>query len=120
MTTHPLPDLPIDRLRAELGGRLVLPGEDGYDDARQSWNRAVDQRPAAVVQAASVADVQAVVRHARAAGLRVAPQATGHGSESLTALDGAILLKTTALDGVAIDAAARTATIGAGATAGAL
>jgi FAD/FMN-containing dehydrogenase len=120
MTTHPLPDLPIDRLRAELGDRLVLPGEDGYDEARQGWNRAVDQRPAAVVRATSVADVRAVVRHARAAGLRVAPQATGHGSESLAALHGAILLKTAGLDAVAIDPVGRTATIGAGATAGAV
>jgi hypothetical protein len=105
-----------------LDGRLVLPSDDGYDDARQGWNLAIDQHPAAVAEAASVADVQAVVRHARAAGLRVAPQATGHGAEALAldALRGAILLKTAALDAIAIDPAARTATVGAGVTAGAL
>jgi FAD/FMN-containing dehydrogenase len=113
MTTR-LPDLPT--------GRLVLPGDDGYDDARRSWNLAVDQHPAAVAEVASVADVQAVVRHARAADLRVAPQATGHGSEalSLDALRGAILLRTAGLDEIAIDPGARTATAGAGATAGAV
>lgn len=113
MTTQ-LPDLPT--------GRLVLPGDDGYDDARRGWNLAVDQHPAAVAEVASVADVQAVVRHARAAGLRVAPQATGHGSESLSldALRRAILLKTAALDAITVDPAARTATVGAGVTAGAV
>jgi hypothetical protein len=103
-------------------GRLVLPSDDGYDDVRRGWNLAVDQRPAAVAEAASAADVQAVVRHARAAGLRVAPQATGHGAEalSLDALRGAILVKTAGLDAIAVDPAARTATVGAGVTAGAL
>jgi FAD/FMN-containing dehydrogenase len=105
-----------------LHGRLVSPGEDGYDDARQGFNLAVDQQPAAVAEAASVADVQAVVRHALATDVRVAPQATGHGSEALAldALRGAILLKTAGLDTIAVDPAARTATIGAGVTAGAL
>jgi FAD/FMN-containing dehydrogenase len=112
----------MTQILPDLDGRVALPGDAGYDDARQGWNLAVDQRPAAVAHAASVADVQAVVRHARAAGLRVAPQATGHGAEALDldALGGAILLKTAALDAIAIDPAARTATVGAGVTAAAL
>jgi hypothetical protein len=120
MTTHPLPELPDDRLRAALDGRLLRPGDDGYDHARQPWNTAMDQRPAAVVEAATIADVQAVVRHARAAGLRVAPQGTGHGSEALADLDGAILLRTAALDTITIDAGRRIAHVGAGARAGAV
>jgi FAD/FMN-containing dehydrogenase len=109
MTTDLLPD-------------LVRPGDPGWDAARRGWNTSVDQRPAAVAQATSVADVQAAMRHARAAGLRVAPQATGHGSESLDldALRGALLLRTEGLDAVAVDPVARTATVGAGVTAGAL
>ncbi|MES1193657.1 MAG: FAD-binding protein, partial [Solirubrobacterales bacterium] len=105
-----------------LHGRLVSPDDDGYDEARQGFNLAVDQQPAAVAEAASVADVQAVVRHALTTDVRVAPQATGHGSEALAldALRGAILLKTAGLDTIAVDPAARTATIGAGVTAGAL
>ena len=116
MTTH----LPIDLLRADVAGRVVLPGDSDWDAARRSWNTAVDQHPAAVVEAASVADVQATVRHARAAGLRVAPQSTGHGSEALGPLGGAILLKTSRLDAITVDLAARTATVGAGAQAGAV
>jgi hypothetical protein len=116
MTTHSLPDL----LRAELDGRVVLPGDPDWDAARQSWNTAVDQLPVTVVEAASVADVQATVRQARAAGLRVAPQATGHGSEPLAPLGGAILLKTSRLNAIAVDPAARTATVGAGVQAGAV
>src|SRR3954467_9529375 len=78
------------RLLDEVRGRVVLPGDTGWDEARRSWNLSVDQRPAAVVEAAGAEDLQAVMR----SGLRVAPQATGHGSEALPDLEGAVLLKT--------------------------
>jgi FAD/FMN-containing dehydrogenase len=77
----------------EIEGRAVLPGDAGWDDARRTWNLAVDQRPAAVVEAAGPADIAALLR----AGLRVAPQATGHGSELLGPLDDVVLLKTSRL-----------------------
>jgi FAD/FMN-containing dehydrogenase len=77
----------------EIEGRVVLPADPGWDAARRSWNLAVDQRPAAVVEAAGPADIAALLR----AGLRVVPQATGHGSELLGPLDDVVLLKTSRL-----------------------
>jgi hypothetical protein len=71
------------RLLDGVRGRVVLPDDAGWDEARRSWNLSVDQRPAAVVEAAGAEDVQAVPR----SGLRAAPQATGHGSEALPDLD---------------------------------
>jgi FAD/FMN-containing dehydrogenase len=105
-----------------LAGRLLLPGDDGFDDAARPWNLAIAQRPAAVAEVASVADVQLVIAHARAAGLRVAPQSTGHGAEALDTglLREAILLRTHRLGDVTIDPQARTARAGAGVTAAAL
>src|SRR4051812_5960590 len=82
----------------EIEGRAVLPGDAAFDEARRSWNLAVDQRPAAVVEAAGAADIQALLR----AGLRVAPQATGHGSELLGPLDDVVLLKTSRLKEVKV------------------
>jgi FAD/FMN-containing dehydrogenase len=96
----------------DIRGRVVLPGDADWDDARRSWNLAVDQHPAAVVEAAGADDVQAVLR----AGARVAPQATGHGSEGLPDLDGTVLLKTTLLRDVTADGGVVRA--GAGALAG--
>jgi FAD/FMN-containing dehydrogenase len=51
----------------------------------------VDERPAVVVVAGSAADVVQAVRHARAHGMRIAPQGTGHGAAPLEPLDGAML-----------------------------
>ncbi len=95
-------------------GRVTAPGDPEWDAARGSWNLAVDQHPAFVVEAASADDVEAVVRAAARQGLRVAPQATGHGSEALGPLDGAVLLKTSGLRSVSVDGGASG---GAGATA---
>src|SRR5215207_4315288 len=87
------------RLLDGVRGRVVLPDDAGWDEARRSWNLSVDQRPAAVVEAAGAEDVQAVLR----SGLRVAPQTTGHGSEALPDLGGAVLLKTSRLRDVTVD-----------------
>jgi FAD/FMN-containing dehydrogenase len=110
----------FDALRDGVRGRVTVPGDPGWDAARRSWNLSVDLRPAAVVEAAGADDVQAVVALAAREGLRVAPQTTGHGSEALGPLDGALLLKTAAMNDVAVDPEARVARIGAGAQAGAV
>jgi hypothetical protein len=104
------PDL--TSLRAVVRGRVLLPGDDGFDDASRAWNVAVAQRPRAVVEVDDAQDVVAVVRLAREQGLVVSAQPGGHGAT--TALDGTVLLRTTALDAIAVDPAARIARVGAG------
>ncbi|MCU1677137.1 MAG: linked oxidase domain protein, partial [Frankiales bacterium] len=101
-------------LRASCGGAVHFPGEPGYDAARRPWNVAVDQRPAAVAYPGDAAEVAAVVRAARAAGLRVAPQGTGHNAGPLGDLSGAVLLRTSALSEVTIDRLERRARVGGG------
>ena len=67
-----------ETLRAAIAGGVFVPGEAGYDQARQAWNLAADQRPSVVVAAGSLADVVRAVRFARAHGMRIAPQGTSH------------------------------------------
>ena len=58
--------------------RVLRRGEDGYDEARQSFNGMIDRRPAVIVQPATTEDVVAAVRAARAIGLPVAVRGGGH------------------------------------------
>ena len=61
------PRPPLDELRDHLTGTVTVPGDPGYDDARRVWNGMIDLRPAAVVRAGSVADIDPVlgaVQHA--------------------------------------------------------
>jgi hypothetical protein len=114
-TAHSVPPKATDALRADITGQVLVPGDPGYEQARQAWILTVDQRPAIVVEAASAADVAAVVRFARSHGLRIAPQGTGHGAAPLEPLDSALLLRTSPMRGVRIDRETRTARADAGA-----
>jgi FAD binding domain len=97
-----------------LGGKIVLPEHETWDEARRAWNLAVDQRPAGVVFPESAADVVAVVELAHAFGLRVAAQGTGHNAGPLGHLDDTLLVKTERLRGIEVDPETRIARVGAG------
>lgn len=89
--------------------RILTPRDPEWDDARRAWNLAVDQHPAAVALPACVQDVLDAIRFARAHGLRVAAQGTGHNAGPLGSLAGTILIKPTAMQRVTVDADAKVA-----------
>ena len=97
-----------------LAGQFVLPGDQDYDQARQAWNLAVDQHPAAVILPESAADVVGAVRYAAERGLRIAAQSTGHNAAPLGPLADTVLLRTERMRGIRIDPRARTARVEAG------
>ena len=103
------------RLASMLEGKIVIPQHARFDEARQAWNLAVDQRPAAVVFPESTEDVAAAILFAREFGQQVAAQGTGHNAGPLGSLEDTILLKTERMRRVTIDPVARTARVEAGA-----
>ena len=94
-------------------GRVVRPGDPDWDSARGTFNLLLDQRPEAIAFPEDEREVAAVIAHARDNGLRVAAQATGHNPGPLGSLEGTVILNTSALTGVSIDAAARRVRVGA-------
>src|SRR5687768_12188386 len=110
-----LPTADAEALRGLAGGAVHLPGDPLYDEARMPWNLQVDERPAAVAYPADPQEVSRIVRAAAASGLRVAPQGTGHGAPPLAGrLGDAVLLRTTGMTGLRVDAGSRSARVGAG------
>ena len=57
--------LALDAFGSTLGGELVRPGDDRYDERRQVWNASIDRYPALIARCAGVADVIDAVRFAR-------------------------------------------------------
>jgi hypothetical protein len=112
------PTVELDTIRQQLSGEIHAPDDLGYDDARLAWNLVADQRPAFVAVPRSAQEVSAVVRFAREAGLRVAPQGTGHNATARSGLQDSILLNTKDMRGVEIDAERRVARVEAGALCG--
>ena len=101
----------LGRLADVIRGRIWFPGDPDFDRAHRPWNLAVEQAVHAVVEAADAEDVADLVAFARDNGLEVATQPSGHGATGRAT--GAILLRTTLLDTITVDAEAMTATIGA-------
>jgi FAD/FMN-containing dehydrogenase len=94
-------------------GPVLQPDDEGYAAELAGFDLAVSQRPALVVGATGAADVVAAVRHARAVGLPVAVQATGHGIT--VPADDALLITTRRAHAVRVDPHDRTAWLEAGA-----
>jgi hypothetical protein len=106
-------DMPVTDTTARHLGRMVRDGDRDWDAARGTFNLLVDQRPEAIALPADAREVAAVVAYARERGLRVAAQATGHNASPLGSLEGTLIVNTSALTGVSIDADARTVRVGA-------
>ncbi|MEH0927173.1 FAD-binding oxidoreductase [Micromonospora sp. CPCC 205558] len=90
---------------------MLLPDDDGYDAECASYNLAAPQRPALVVGAKGIGDIQAAIRFAAEHGLPIAVLATGHSAPSSA---GTVLINTRRMDAVTIDVEARTARVEAG------
>jgi hypothetical protein len=104
-----------NELRARVVGDVHTPSDAGWDEARMAWNLAADQRPAVVLLAGSAQDVAEAVDFARAAGLRVGAQSTGHAAAARRWDEPTLLIKMERLRGVRIDPATRIARAEAGA-----
>ena len=108
----------VDALKAAVAAPVWQPGEAGYADAVSAWNVGVQLRPAAVLVAHTAGDVATAVRWAARRGVPIGAHATGHGA--VPNADAALLINTSALTGVDIDACQGVATVGAGLRVGSL
>lgn len=106
-----------DRLRERFRGQLVLPGDAGYDGARQVFNQRVQGRPAMVARCAGVTDVRTALHVADELGLDISVRGGGHHVAGWSSNDGGLVIDLTELRGVRVDPSTSTAWVGGGATA---
>ena len=115
----PASSLRIDQteeLRDAVRGPVLHPGDPGYDEARTVWNAAIDRHPALIVRCTGAADVVAAVRFAAARQLPIAVRGGGHNVAGNGVCDGGLLIDTSGMKGVRVDAANRMARAAAGVT----
>ena len=108
----------IPRLRAAVKGRVIAPGDAGYDQARAVALGGFDRRPAAVVRVKDPTDVSRAVALAREAGLELAVRSGGHSAAGYGVSEGGIVIDLAGMKGLEIDAERRTAWAETGLTAG--
>jgi FAD/FMN-containing dehydrogenase len=103
---------PFAELDALTIGTVAVPGDRAYDALVSPWNLAIPVRPAAVLAAHDAQDVVEAVQFASRHGIRVTPQATGHGP--MAALTTELLVTTKELDEVTLHPEEGWARVGAG------
>jgi FAD/FMN-containing dehydrogenase len=106
------------RLRDEIDGAVIEPGDEGYEDARRVWNGMIDRRPIAVVRASGAGDIAPTIRRARDLGLPLAVRAGGHNVAGNGTVDGGIVLDLGGLTDVEVDPTSRDVRVAPGATLG--
>ena len=109
-------DAAIAKLGATTAGRLLGPGDAGYDQARRVWNGMIDKHPGLIIEAADADDVAPVISLARETGLPLAIRGGGHNVAGNGTVDDGILLDMRRLNSVEVDPDARLVRVGAGAT----
>jgi FAD/FMN-containing dehydrogenase len=98
-----------------MGIDVLARGSDGYEANRGAFNVLLSQDPAGIVMPRDARDVAEAIAYAKAEGLRIGAQRTGHSAEPLGDLSGTLLLRTAAMSQVSIDADRRIARVGSGA-----
>ncbi|HEX5115481.1 MAG TPA: FAD-binding protein [Pseudonocardiaceae bacterium] len=101
----------MNQLAAQVDGPVFTADTPGYQDETAGFQTGTRREPDLVVGATSAADVSAAVRYAAAHDLPVGVQGSGH---VLATLTGGVLVTTSRLADVRVDADARTARFGAG------
>jgi len=109
-----------DSRQSEAIGRIpgvptLLPGDDGYDEARKVWNAMIDERPVAIVQCRNTEDVAVAVRSAAAAGVPVSVRGGGHNIAGSAVRDRALMVDLSGMRKVSVDPGKRVARVEGGA-----
>ncbi len=100
--------------KAELTGRVVRAGDADYPAATAGWNLLFMHEPMAIVFAQQTRDVVNALTWARQQDVRVRVRSGRHCLEGWSNVDGGLVIDVSEIKSATIDAASRTATVGAG------
>ncbi len=108
MATATIDGALLEALSASFSGAVLLPGDDGYDEARLVHNGLVDRRPALIARCQGTADIAEAIDLARASGLEISVRGGGHNVAGRAVTDGGLMIDLSAMKGIHVDPKART------------
>ena len=108
--------LDVEQLREQVRGDIVTPSDDGYDEARATYNAMIDRRPGAVVRCRDAGDVMAAVTFAREHDLDLAIRGGGHSVPGFGTCDDGVVIDLGQMRSLRVDPGSMTARAEGGAT----
>lgn len=109
----------VEVLRRKIRGRVLIPGEEGYHQARIVWNAMIDVSPSLIVQCTGEEDVQAALQFAQTHSLPVSVRSGGHSPAGSGLCEG-VVIDCRPMKEIVVDPVARRVRVSAGATLGEL
>lgn len=106
----------VEGLRTEIRGRVLQPGDEGYDNARAVWNGRIDKHPRIIVQCSGTADVIEALTFARERELELSVKGGGHHFSGSAVCDDGLVIDLGPMDAVRVDPDAKRARVQGGAT----
>jgi FAD/FMN-containing dehydrogenase len=110
---HPMK---IEALKEHFSGKVILPGDDDYDDARRIWNATIDRRPGLIARCAATPDVVHAVNFARDNQLLLAVRGGGHNIAGNAMCDDGLVIDLSRMKAAGVDPGSRRVIIEGGAT----
>ena len=105
----------VKEFAESLAGNILLPSDNGYNEAKLVWNGMFDsKKPAMVVRCASQSDVVNAVNFARESNLLLSVKCGGHSLPGKSTSDGGMMIDLSQLKTVSVDAQAMTMRAGGG------
>jgi FAD/FMN-containing dehydrogenase len=115
ISTSGLNQIAVKELASRMRGKLILPEDELYNEARKVHNGMIDKRPALIARCTSAADVIAAVNFARENKLPLAVRGGGHNGAGLGICDDGLVIDLSAMRGVRVDPARREVRVEGGA-----
>ena len=103
-----LDETTIEKFKMSLGGELIQPNDQSYDDARKVWNAMIDKRPALIARCSGTADVITAVNFAREQGLLLSVRGGGHNIAGTALCDDGLTIDLSGMKGLHVDLKTRT------------
>jgi hypothetical protein len=94
-------------LKGRFRGDLLRLHDEAFANARGIWNAMVERTPGLIARCADIADVQAALRAASAAGALTAVRCGGHSLAGFSTCDGGLVIDLSRMRDISVDREAR-------------
>src|SRR3989449_11024253 len=106
----------VGSFRAAFTGKVITAEDPEYDKARSVFNGAIDRRPAVIARCTTPNEVAAAIKFGTDQDLEISVRGGGHNFAGFAVCQGGLMIDLSEMRQVTVDAAARLAVAGGGAT----
>ncbi len=97
-----------------LTGKVIVPGDFNYAEARQEWNEAVNKFPCVIVYCFNLCDIANAILWSRKYGVNLRIRSGGHNYEGYSTGTGKIIIDTSCMNHISVDCDKDTVEVQAG------